>query len=53
MPQLAFEKFRLVELQVPLSRLESIKGFPFEFELGSIMVQELGSYVEKSRDPTT
>jgi hypothetical protein len=37
-PQLAFEKFRLIKLQVPLSRLESIKGFPFEFELGRIMV---------------
>jgi hypothetical protein len=32
--QLAFEEFRLAELHVPLNRLESTKGFPFEFELG-------------------
>jgi len=29
-----------------------IEGFPFEFELGRIMVQELGSYAEGSGDPT-
>jgi len=51
--QPAFEKFRLVELQVPLSRLEYVEGFPFEFELGRRMVQELGSSTEESRDPMT
>ncbi len=32
--QPTFEKFKLVELQVPPSRPKSTKGFPFEFELG-------------------
>jgi len=39
--QLAFEEFRLAELQVPPNKLESTKGFPFEFELGRRMVREL------------
>jgi hypothetical protein len=42
--QLAFEEFKLAKLQVPPSRPEFAKGFPFEFELGRRMVQELGSY---------
>jgi len=36
--QLAFEKFRPAKLQVLPSRLESTKGFPFEFEIGRTMV---------------
>jgi len=36
--QHAIEKFKLVELQVPPYKPESTKGFPFEFELGKIMV---------------
>ncbi len=38
--QLAFEEFRLVEIQVPLNKPKSAKGFPFEFEQGRRMVQE-------------
>jgi hypothetical protein len=36
--QPTFEKFKLVELEVPPSKPESTKGFPFEFKLGKIMV---------------
>jgi hypothetical protein len=36
--QLAFEKFRLVRLQIPPSWPKSVKGFPFEFELKRKMV---------------
>jgi hypothetical protein len=32
---------------------ESTKGFPFEFELGRRMVQEMGSSIEGSGDPMT
>jgi len=32
--QLAFEKFRPTKLQVPPSRLQSAKGFPFELNWG-------------------
>ncbi len=51
--QLVFEEFRSVDLHVPSSRPKYAKGFPFEFELGKIMVQELGSFVERSGDHTT
>jgi hypothetical protein len=51
--QLAFEEFKLAKLQVPPSRLEFTKGFPFEFKLERRMVQELGSFAKGSRDPTT
>ncbi len=51
--QLAFEKFRQVELKVLPSRPKSIEGFPFKFELGRRVVQELGSFVEGFIDPTT
>jgi hypothetical protein len=50
---LAFEKFKPIELQVPLSKPKFVEGFPFEFELGRKMVQELGSFVEGSRDLIT
>jgi hypothetical protein len=45
--------FRPIELQIPPSRPKSIKGFPFEFELGRRLVQELGSFVKRSRNPMT
>jgi hypothetical protein len=51
--QSAFEEFRLAKLQVPPNRLESTEGFPFEFELGKRMVQELGSSIEGFGDPMT
>ncbi len=51
--QLAFEEFRPIKLQVPSSRLKSAEGFPFEFELGRQMVQELGSSIEGFKDPKT
>jgi hypothetical protein len=31
----SFIKFRPLELQVPINRPRSTKGFPFEFELGN------------------
>ncbi len=48
-----FEMFKPSELHVLVSRLESAKGFPFEFELGSKMVQEMGSSVEGYKIPIT
>jgi hypothetical protein len=42
-----------MELHVPLSKPKSTQGFPFEFELGRRMVQELGSSTKGSKDPTT
>ncbi len=48
-----FEKFSPIELQVPPSRPEFTNGFPFEFELRRIMVHELGSSAEGSRNLTT
>jgi hypothetical protein len=51
--QFAFEEFRLIKLHVAFSRLKSIEGFPFEFELGRRMVQELGSSIEGFGNPTT
>ncbi len=51
--QLAFEKFKPLELHVPPSRPKFVKGFPFKFELGRRMMQELGSFVEGSINPQT
>jgi len=45
--QSVFEEFKLVELKVPPSRPKFAKGFPIEFELGKIMVQELGSSAKR------
>jgi hypothetical protein len=36
--QPTFEMFRLAKLHVPPNRPKSVKGFPFEFELGIRMV---------------
>ncbi len=41
------------EIQVLGSRLGSAKGFPFEFELGNKLVQEMGSSTKGSKNPTT
>jgi hypothetical protein len=51
--QPAFEEFRPAELHVPPNKPEFVKGFPFEFELGRKMVQELKSSIIGSIDPTT
>jgi hypothetical protein len=51
--QPTFEEFKLVKLQVPPSRPESAKGFPFEFELRRRMVHDLRSYTQGFGDPTT
>jgi len=51
--QPTLEKFRPTKLHVPPSRLESIEGFPFEFEMGKRMVQELGLSIEGCGDPMT
>ncbi len=45
--------FRPLEIQVPFSRPRSTKGQPFEFRLGSKIIQELGSSREGSKNPTT
>jgi hypothetical protein len=51
--QPTFKEFRPTELELPPNRLESIEGFPFEFELGRRMVEELGSFAKESIDPMT
>jgi len=51
--QLVFEKFKPTKLEVPPNKLKYIERFPFKFELGSIMVQELGSSIKESIDPMT
>ncbi len=45
--------FKPLELQVPINRLGSVDGKPFELGLGNILIQELGSFVEGSKNPTT
>jgi hypothetical protein len=45
--------FRPSKLHVPVSRLGFTWGFPFEFELGSKLVQEMGSCTKGSKNPTT
>jgi hypothetical protein len=42
--QPSFAKFRPSKLQVQVSRLGFVEGFPFEFELGSRLVQKMGSF---------
>jgi hypothetical protein len=49
----SFVEFRPLELQVLISKPRSAKGFPFEFELGSRLLQEMGSSVEGSQNPMT
>jgi hypothetical protein len=51
--QPSFVMFKPSKLYVPISRLRSTKGFPFEFGLGSKLVQELGSFVEGSKNLMT
>ncbi len=51
--QPTFEEFRPTDLQVPSSRPKFAEGFPFEFELGRRMVQELGSSTKGFGDPMT
>ncbi len=45
--------FRQSELQILISRPGSAKGIPFEFGLGSRLVQEMGSFAEKSKNLMT
>ncbi len=45
--------FKPSKLQVLVNRLESTKGFPFEFELGSRMVLEMGSSTEGPKNLMT
>jgi hypothetical protein len=51
--KLSFVNFRPLELQVHVRRLGSIKGFPFEFELGSKLVQKMGSSTKGFKSPMT
>jgi len=51
--QLLLAVFRPLELQVQINRPRSIKGQPFEFGLGNIIVHELGSFKKESKNPTT
>jgi hypothetical protein len=51
--QLSFAMFKPLELQVPISKLGSTEGFPFEFELESKLVQKMGTSTNGSKNPTT
>jgi hypothetical protein len=42
-----------LEIHVPGNRPGSTKGFPFEFELGSRLVRNMGSFVEGSKNLKT
>jgi hypothetical protein len=33
-----FLEFKSAEIQIPLNKLKSVEGFPFEFELGRLIV---------------
>jgi hypothetical protein len=49
----SFVEFKPSKLQVPISRLRYVEGFPFEFELGNILVQKMGSFTKGSKNPIT
>jgi hypothetical protein len=51
--QPSFTVLKPLELQVPINRPRFAKGQPFEFCLGNKLVQEMGSFVEGSKNPTT
>jgi hypothetical protein len=34
-------------------KYQLVEGFPFEFELGSKLVQKMGSFIKGSKNPTT
>jgi hypothetical protein len=51
--QFVFKEFILTKLEVPLSRPELVEGFPFEFEMGRRMVEELGSFRKGYEDLKT
>jgi hypothetical protein len=51
--QPTFEMLKPAELHVPPSRLDTVEGFPFEFEIGRRMVQEPRSSTKGSRNPMT
>jgi hypothetical protein len=44
--------FKPLELQVPVNRPRFVEGQPFEFGLGNRLIQELGSSIEGSKNPT-
>jgi hypothetical protein len=48
-----FEMFIPSKLHVPINKPEYVEGFPFEFELGNRMVQEMRSSTKGSKNPTT
>jgi len=45
--------FKPLKIQVPTNRPRYAKGQPFEFGLGSRIIQELGSSKEGFKNPTT
>jgi hypothetical protein len=49
----SFAIFKPLEIWTLGSRLRSTKGFPFEFELGSRLVHEMGSATKTFKNPTT
>ncbi len=48
-----FAKFKPSELQLLISTSRSTKGLPFEFELETRLVQEMGSSKEGFKNPMT
>jgi hypothetical protein len=49
----SFIEFKPSKLFVLIKRPRFVEGFPFEFEPRSRLVQKMGSYVERSKNPTT
>ncbi len=49
----SFNSVRTLELHVQVSRLRFAKGQTFEFGLGSILIHELGSSTDESKNPMT
>jgi len=45
--------FKPPKLQVPISKPRFAKGQPFEFGMGSKLVQEMGSSSKGSKNPMT
>jgi hypothetical protein len=45
--------FKPLEIHVLISRPRSAEGQPFEFGLGNILAQEMGSSIKRSKNPTT
>jgi hypothetical protein len=51
--QPSFAMFKPLKLQLPINRPRSAKRQPFEFSMGSILVDEMESSIKGSKNPMT